>query len=49
MELNVNGTSRQVDVEPGMPLLWALVDAIHAATGKRIRSLPIKNHDLRKA
>ena len=28
IELNVNGTSRQVDVEPEMPLLWVLRDVI---------------------
>jgi isoquinoline 1-oxidoreductase alpha subunit len=28
IELNVNGAPRQIDVEPEMPLLWALRDVI---------------------
>ena len=28
MELNVNGTSHDINVEPDMPLLWALRDAL---------------------
>jgi isoquinoline 1-oxidoreductase alpha subunit len=28
IQLNVNGTAREIDVDPAMPLLWALRDAV---------------------
>jgi isoquinoline 1-oxidoreductase alpha subunit len=28
IHLNINGTAREIDVDPAMPLLWALRDAV---------------------
>lgn len=43
IKLTINGKRHALNVEPDMPLLWALRDELKM-TGKRVRALPIKNH-----
>jgi isoquinoline 1-oxidoreductase beta subunit len=49
ISLNFIKTNRWISGigEEVVPLVApAILNAIHAATGKRVRSIPLKNHDL---
>ena len=39
VRLSINGKNYEVDVDP-------ILNALYRATGKRFRSVPLKNHDI---